>query len=75
MGGKAGDNGLTEAEQWWHDRAAQSFDAVYVQPSDEHGEYVEIAVNFAKEIHIDYNPKGRKLSYAHRHHRIHSMLD
>lgn len=75
VAGQAAAGGLTEAEQWWHDRAAQSFDAVYVPPMDSCGEYVEIAVNFAKEIHIDYNPKGRKLNYAHRYHRIHSMLD
>jgi hypothetical protein len=58
-------NGANEAQQWWHDREQQSFDAVYVAPTDVNGQYIEIAVNFAKEIHIDYNPTGRKLSYAH----------
>jgi len=63
--GQSAANGMSEAQQWWHDREQQSFDAVYVAPTDATGEYIEIAVNFAKEIHIDYNPKGRKLSYAH----------
>jgi hypothetical protein len=62
--GQAGANAATEAQQWWRDRAEQSFDAVYVAPTDEGGKFVEIAVNFAKEIHIDYDPKGRKLDYA-----------
>ncbi len=55
-------NGL---QQWWHDREEQSFDAIYVAPVDEKGMFIEIAVNFAKEIHIDYDPRGRKLNYAH----------
>jgi cell division protein ZapB len=63
--GQATSGAASEAQQWWHDRAEQSFDAVYVAPTDEHENYVEIAVNFAKEIHIDYDPKGRKLNYAH----------
>jgi hypothetical protein len=54
-------------QQWWHDREEQSFDAIYVSPADVKGSYVEIAVNFAKEIHIDYDPKGRKLNYAHNY--------
>lgn len=62
--GQAASGAANEAQQWWHDRAEQSFDAIYVAPTDENGRYVEIAVNFAKEIHIDYDPKGRKLNYA-----------
>lgn len=63
--GQAGMGAATEAQQWWKDRAEQSFDAIYVAPTDEHSQFVEIAVNFAKEIQIDYDPKGRKLAYAH----------
>lgn len=63
--GQAGSGATTEAQQWLNDRADQSFDAIYVAPADENENYVEIAVNFAKEIHIDYDPKGRKLNYAH----------
>ncbi len=62
--GQAASGAANEAQQWWQDRAEQSFDAVYVAPIDQNERYVEIAVNFAKEIHIDYDPKGRKLNYA-----------
>lgn len=65
--GQAGSNAATEAQQWWQDRVEQSFDAVYVAPTDEKGQYVEIAVNFVREIHIDYDTKGRKLDYAYYH--------
>lgn len=65
VAGQAISTAATEVQQWWHDREEQSFDAIYVAPSDEKGNYVEIAVNFAKEIHIDYNLEGRKLNYAH----------
>lgn len=75
VAGQALAGGATDAQQWWHDREQQSFDAIYVPPVNEKGQYVEIAVNFAKEIHIDYNPKGRKLSYAHGRSHIRTHLD
>ncbi len=65
VAGQAMSNAANGIQQWWHDREEQSFDAIYVAPADENGNFVEIAVNFAKEIHIDYDPDGRKLSYAH----------
>jgi hypothetical protein len=65
IAGQAVSTAATDAQQWWHDRQEQSFDVIYVAPSDEIGDYVQVAVNFAKEIHIDYNIKGRKLNYAH----------
>lgn len=58
--GQAGVNATSQAQQWWHDREEQSFDAIYVPSGD------EIVVNFAKEIPIDYNPVGRKIAYANR---------
>jgi hypothetical protein len=64
MAGQAVSTAASEAQKWWHDRQEQSFDVIYVAPSDEIGAYVQVAVNFAKEIHIDYNLKGRKLNYA-----------
>lgn len=64
VAGQALSNGMNEAAQWWHDREQQSFDAIYVPTADEKSQPIEIAVNFAKEIHIDYNPQGRKISYA-----------
>jgi len=76
VGGQALAGGMTEAQQWWHDREQQSFDAIYVPTVDEKGQSIQIAINFAKEIHIDYNPKGRKLSYAHDFGpRVHHDLD
>lgn len=58
-------SGMGEASDWWHDRQQQSFDAIYVPTADENNQSINIAVNFAKEIHIDYNKNGRKLSYEH----------
>ena len=76
VAGQALSGSANEVQQWWHDREEQSFDAVYVAPVDEKGRSVEIVVNFAKEIHIDYDPKGRKLSYAHNHDpHVNSQLD
>lgn len=65
VAGQAISNSANGVQKWWHDREEQSFDAIYVAPVDAKGNFVEIAVNFAKEIHIDYDPKGRKLNYAH----------
>ena len=74
--GQAAANAAKEAEAWWHDRAEQSFDAIYVAPVDAQSHFVEIAVNFAKEIHIDYDPQGRKLNYVQdTHSSIRSTLD
>lgn len=65
IAGEALVNSATEVQKWWHDREEQSFDAIYVAPVDDKNKFVEIAVNFAKEIHIDYDKNGRKLDYAH----------
>jgi hypothetical protein len=65
IAGQALSNAASGGQQWWHDREEQSFDAIYVSPADNKGVDVQIAVNFAKEIHIDYDPTGRKLNYAH----------
>jgi len=74
--GQSASNAATEVQQWWHDREEQSFDAIYVAPSDDKDSFVEIAVNFAKEIHIDYDPTGRKLNYAHNNNaHISNQLD
>ena len=65
IAGQAMSSAANGIQQWWHDREEQSFDAIYVAPADDKETFTEIAVNFAKEIHIDYDPKGRKLNYAH----------
>ena len=76
LAGQAASSAAKETQQWWHDREEQSFDAIYVAPINSKEEYVEIAVNFAKEIHIDYDPRGRKLNYAHSYHSsVHHQLD
>jgi hypothetical protein len=75
VAGEALSGSANAVQQWWSDRVGQSFDAVYVAPADEKGEYVEIAVNFAKEIHIDYDTKGRKLNYDHQNTSLESQLD
>ena len=63
LGGQASFSAANDIQQWWRDREEQSFDAIYVAPTDAKGKEIHIAVNFAKEIHIDYDPKGRKLHY------------
>ncbi|MCD6047014.1 MAG: putative secreted protein [Gammaproteobacteria bacterium] len=65
MLGQGGANGANQAQSWFDDRAENSFDAIYVPTIDKDGKPVEISVNFAKEIAIDYNPTGRKISYDH----------
>lgn len=60
--GQSGVNAANEAQQWWHDREENSFDAIYVQSGK------KIVVNFAKQIAIDYNPKGRRIDYENANH-------
>jgi hypothetical protein len=62
--GQGFSSGANAVKQWWDDRL-ESFDAIYVPIADKNGCPTEIVINFTKEIHIDYNPVGRKLSYAH----------
>jgi uncharacterized protein YgiM (DUF1202 family) len=67
VAGQAAGNATTQVAQWWHDREAQSFDAVYVPTVDEKTNTpIFIAVNFSKEIQIDYNPQGRKIVYERK---------
>jgi hypothetical protein len=75
VAGQAMSSAANGVQQWWHDREEQSFDAIYVAPVDEKDSFVEIAVNFAKEIHIDYDPQGRKLNYAHNNTHVSNKLD
>ena len=63
-------------QQWWHDREEQSFDAVYVptvNPQNHH--YQTVVVNFAKEIHIDYDLQGRKIDYVQKNNGSADPLD
>lgn len=65
VAGQSISEGANEAQQWWHDREENSFDAVYVAIVGEDGNPTEIAVNFSKEIKIDYDPNQRKIFYVH----------
>lgn len=66
IAGQAMGSAAAQVQQWWHDRQENSFDAIYVPTVDDKThEPVFIAVNFAKEIPIDYDPKGRRIVYTH----------
>lgn len=56
--GKTLSGGSSEIAQWLLERQAQSFDAVFVPAG------VEIAIHVDRELTIDLDPQGRKLSYA-----------
>ena len=56
--GKTLSQGSNEVAQWLLERQAQSFDAVFVPAG------VEIAIHVDRELTIDLDPQGRKLSYA-----------
>jgi hypothetical protein len=71
MAGQAASSAASQVQQWWHDREAQSFDAIYVPTVDEKTtQPIFIAVNFSKEIQLDYDPKGRKIVYGHSDHAV-----
>ena len=56
--GKTLSGGSNEIAQWLIARQAQSFDAVFVPAG------AELAIHVDRELIIDLDPKGRKLSYA-----------
>jgi len=66
VGGDAGEfvlgktlaNGSSEIAQWLLERQAQSFDAVFVPAG------AELAIHVDRELTIDLDPHGRRLSYA-----------
>jgi ABC-type Fe3+ transport system substrate-binding protein len=49
--------GADELSRYLDERAAQSFDVVYVDTG------VELAIHIDQELPIDYDPNGRKTSY------------
>lgn len=51
--------GSRELAEWLKERQLGSFDVVYVDPGK------PVALHLDKEIRIDYDPEGRKVSYAH----------
>lgn len=51
--------GASEISEYLKERAAQSFDVVYVDTG------VELAIHIDRELPIDYDPTGRKTTYEH----------
>ena len=49
--------GTDEVARWLQERQAQSFDAVFVRPGS------RLAIHIDREIPIDHDPTGRKVSY------------
>ncbi len=58
-----------ELSEYLRERAAQSFDVVFVDTG------VELAIHIDIELPIDYDPNGRQTTYAFRNHEIHHALD
>ncbi len=56
--GKTLSQGSSEIAQWLLERQAQSFDAVFVPAG------TELAIHVDRELSIDLDPHGRRLSYA-----------
>ncbi len=54
--------GASEISDYMKERAAQSFDIVYVDTG------VELAIHIDQELPIDYDPKGRKTTYEQNDH-------
>ncbi|MFV0476960.1 MAG: TIGR03752 family integrating conjugative element protein [Parahaliea sp.] len=51
-------DGTMEVARWLDERQAQQFDAVYVQPG------ASVALHITEQLEIDYDPAGRKTTYA-----------
>jgi integrating conjugative element protein (TIGR03752 family) len=67
VGGQSASQAMGQVQQWWHDREENSFDAVYVPTVDaKTNKSQTVVVNFAKEIHIDYDFTGRKIVYVEK---------
>lgn len=56
--GKTVTGGAAEIRKWLDERLEQSFDAVFVQPG------IQLAVHVDKQLDIDHDPKGRKITHA-----------
>ncbi len=51
-------DGTMEVARWLDARQSQQFDAVYVQPG------ASVSIHITEQIDIDYDPNGRKTTYA-----------
>jgi len=60
--GAIASGGANELADWITERQAQSYDAVFVDTG------AEIAIHVDRELPIDFEPYGRKLTYARKKH-------
>lgn len=56
--GKTLAGGASEIHRWFDERQKQSFDAIFVRPGE------SLVLNIDQELHIDYDPNGRRLDHA-----------
>jgi len=68
-GGQALSGGASEVSAYLRERAAQSFDVIYVDTG------VELAIHIDMELPIDYEHNGRKTSYVYSENTEYSDLD
>ena len=68
-GGQALAGGASEISTYLRERAAQSFDVIYVDTG------VELAIHIDIELPIDYQHKGRKTRYVYQENDEYSDLD
>jgi len=68
-GGQALSGGAAEVSAYLRERAAQSFDVIYVDTG------VELAIHIDIELAIDYQHEGRKTSYVYHENTEYSDLD
>jgi len=68
-GGQALSGGAAEVSAYLRERAAQSFDVIYVDTG------VELAIHIDIELAIDYQHDGRKTSYVYNENSEYSDLD
>ena len=68
-GGQALSGGAAEVSAYLRERAAQSFDVIYVDTG------VELAIHIDIELAIDYQYDGRKTSYVYNENSEYSDLD
>jgi integrating conjugative element protein (TIGR03752 family) len=63
--GKTVEGGSNEVAKWLLERQAQSFDAVFVSAG------TQVAIHVDRELPIDLDPIGRKLTHATTTHASH----
>lgn len=66
--GSIASGGADELADWIGERQAQSYDAVFVDTG------AEIAIHVDRELPIDFEPNGRKLTYARKKHGVSKIV-